>query len=201
MEKSYNILLDSNSYFRLANQLHPLLNNPFGKFNYRLYVHEDLETEYARNARLKVKFNWVNEQKYIDNRRAPLNLSRVQKKEADDTYNHLEGVKEDKDLGTQYYDLKCLAKAITLRIPIVTDDADLLILANIFNASKMSTIKLLSFMVAPKFINEEKVVSIFKEWILIKDFPKNRKNDLNKLFRLDYELLKQEMFSENELGN
>lgn len=186
MEKSTNILLDSTTYFRLAFYLHPLLDTPFGKHNYKLYVHDDLETEYKRNIRLQIKFNWVLQRKYVENRRETLILNKDQKKEAEEILEHLKGVKEDNNYGTQGYDLKCLAKAITLDIPVVTDDRDFLKLANCFNARKMSTVKLLSKMAAEKFITNDKVVGIVKQWIVKDDFPKNRIKEFNTLFRMDY---------------
>lgn len=43
------ILLDSNAYFRLAQSIRPLLNAPFGKDNYCLYVLKELQDEYEKN--------------------------------------------------------------------------------------------------------------------------------------------------------
>jgi hypothetical protein len=34
------ILIDTNSYFRLAQNLHPLLKTPFGKAEYTIYAHK-----------------------------------------------------------------------------------------------------------------------------------------------------------------
>jgi len=107
----------------------------------------------------------------------------------------LKGVKEDNNYSTQGYDLKCLAKAITLDIPVVTDDRDFLKLANHFNARKMSTVKLLSKMAAEKFITNEKVGEIVKQWIMIDDFPKNRINEFNTLFRMDYNEIAKDVFN------
>ena len=46
------LLIDSNSYFRLAKSLHPLLFEEFGADNYCLYVLKELEEEWSRNPRL-----------------------------------------------------------------------------------------------------------------------------------------------------
>ena len=56
------ILVDSNSCFRLARSVHPLLGVIFGDKEYCIYVLPDLEKEYARSARLQTKFDWVNEE-------------------------------------------------------------------------------------------------------------------------------------------
>lgn len=53
------ILVDSNSYFRLAKSIRPLLNVTFGDEDYCLYVLKELEKEYDRNSRLQTKFEWV----------------------------------------------------------------------------------------------------------------------------------------------
>ncbi len=42
------ILLDSNSYFRLAQNLHPLLCQPFGSADFTLYIHADLNAEFSK---------------------------------------------------------------------------------------------------------------------------------------------------------
>lgn len=40
------IIVDSNSYFRLAQNIHPLLCQPFGKENFTLYMHAELNAEF-----------------------------------------------------------------------------------------------------------------------------------------------------------
>lgn len=51
------ILLDSNSYFRLAKSIHPLLFQEFGNKKYCLYVLPELDKEYERQPRLKNKIS------------------------------------------------------------------------------------------------------------------------------------------------
>ena len=46
------ILLDTNSYHRLAENLHPLLFVPYGDENFTLYAHKDLRDECLRQPRL-----------------------------------------------------------------------------------------------------------------------------------------------------
>ena len=58
------ILLDSNVYLRLANSFHPLLNEPFGKGPYALYLIPEFQKEFDKSPRLTNKFGWVNESEY-----------------------------------------------------------------------------------------------------------------------------------------
>ena len=51
------IIVDSNSYFRLAQNIHPLLCQPFGNDQLTLYIHADLNNEFRRSPRLKNKFH------------------------------------------------------------------------------------------------------------------------------------------------
>lgn len=81
------ILLDSNSYFRLAKSIHPLLFQPFGETRNTLYVLPELEQEYAKAPRLRSKFPWVTDPEYQSNRSKPLSLSRQNKKDRETAYD------------------------------------------------------------------------------------------------------------------
>ena len=76
----YKVLVDSNVYFRLAREIHPLLQVEFGTEKWCLYVIDGFEGEYLRSSRLKSEFSWVSEQKYKANRTRPVSLSRRDKK-------------------------------------------------------------------------------------------------------------------------
>ena len=58
------ILIDTCSYIRLAKNIHPLLNQPFGKNNYCLYIIKDFQKEYSQSSRLQSKFNWIEDEEY-----------------------------------------------------------------------------------------------------------------------------------------
>ncbi len=134
------ILLDSNSYFRLAQNIHPLLFQPFGPQQYTLYVHNELMMEFGRSSRLRNKFHWVTEKQYVDNRKRRLTLSRENRKESEDTYEYIwEHVKEE-DLGPSPVDVKVLATGAAAGIPIVTDDADLIALAKMYGVDHMTSL-------------------------------------------------------------
>ncbi len=66
---SCNIIVDSCSYFRLAQNIRPLLKNPFGREKYCLGVIEELDKEYEKNPTLKNKFFWVSQNEYSHNRK------------------------------------------------------------------------------------------------------------------------------------
>jgi hypothetical protein len=70
------ILLDSNSYLRLAQTFRPLLNVEFGDERHCLYVIRELQREFDRSPRLQTKFHWVNEPEYAENRRRSITIPR-----------------------------------------------------------------------------------------------------------------------------
>ena len=75
------LLLDTNAYLRLAYTIHPLLFASFGDENYTLYVIEDFQVEFNRQPRVKKKFAWVNENKFMLNREKFLTMSNKEKKD------------------------------------------------------------------------------------------------------------------------
>jgi len=77
------ILVDTNSYLRLAQTIRPLLFMPFGDNEYCLYILPELNDELA-NRRLNSKFPWVDEEEYIENRKSFPTVGRKQKK----SYSH-----------------------------------------------------------------------------------------------------------------
>jgi len=117
------ILLDSNSYFRLARSIHPLLDTVFGENNHCLYVLRELDDEFDRNRRLKNKFAWVAEEEYVANRSKHLTLSRKDRRDIKLGVEFLRQHKTDNALGISRTDILCLAHGQVLDIPIVTDDA------------------------------------------------------------------------------
>ena len=177
------ILLDSNSYFRLANSIHPLLDTEFGDKNYCLYVLKDLEKEYDRSPRLQTKFHWVNEDKYFENRKRKLTVSRKDKKAIDRTVEFLEEHKYNNCLGVSSVDIKNLAHGHVLDIPVVTDDKDMIELAKAFAIETMSSLKLLTLMVKSGHISKKKVRDIITYWKYNKDTPGNYRKEYKKLFK------------------
>lgn len=177
------ILIDSNSYFRLAKSIHPLLNEVFGEEEYCLYVLKDLEKEYDRSFRLQTKFQWVNEDEYFQNRKKRISVSNKEKKEIEKTTEYFEQYKQDNLLGVSTIDIKYLAYAYVLDVPVVTDDIDMLELAKAFNIINMSSLNLLKLMLEMHHINFEKVKETVSYWKYIKDTPKDCNKEYKKLFK------------------
>ena len=177
------LLLDSNSYFRLARSIHPLLGVVFGDSEYCLYVLPDLEKEYARSARLQTKFHWVNEDKYFQNRKRAITVSHKEKKEVDRTREILDDYKYESRLGVSLIDISYLAHAYALDIPVVTDDNDMLELARVFDIQTIKSLKLLALMCAAKHINIRKVRETVAYWKYEKDTPGNYREEYKKLFK------------------
>ena len=100
------ILLDSNSYFRLAKSIHPLLDVVFGERDYCLYVLKELDEEYDNNRGLRKKFDWVNSDEYYQNRQKQLSVSKAHRKEIDLTIEYLWQYKIANQLGISSVDIK-----------------------------------------------------------------------------------------------
>ncbi len=177
------ILLDSNSYFRLAKSVHPLLFETFGDENYCLYVLPELEREYEREPRLKSKFPWVEEGEFCDNRKKRLVLSKGQKRDRKTTYGFLWDYVQTTLPGPSRVDCVVLSYGYVLDIEVVTDDADMIELAAIFGIKTITTLELLNRMLDCGHIDMTKVRSVASYWSYIDDRPKNYARDFRRLFR------------------
>ncbi len=176
------ILIDSNTYFRLAKSIHPLLDVVFCEQNYCLYVLKELDDEFNRNKRLKTMFAWVNEEEYAANRRKRLTISRKEKSEITITVGYLRQHKIDNKLGISEVDILCLAHGHILGIPIVTDDADMLQVAKDFSIKTMKTLELMCLMLECGYIDIEKVRQIAAYWEYLSDKPGGFRNDYISIF-------------------
>ena len=76
-----NIIVDSCSYFRLAQSILPFLKVSFGEEKYCLGVIEELDREYKKNPTLKSKFFWVSQKEYADNRKKCFSPTKNQRSE------------------------------------------------------------------------------------------------------------------------
>lgn len=176
------ILLDSNSYFRLAKSIHPLLDIVFGEKEYCLYVLKELDDEYNKSPVLRKKFNWVNDKEYFQNRQKRLSVSKKQKREIDLTVEYLKEYKIANQLGISSVDIKCLTQGYVLDIPVTTDDLDMLVVAEAFGVSTMKTLELMALMLECSHIKMKKIREIADYWNYLEDKPANFRNDFNRLF-------------------
>lgn len=177
------ILLDSNSYFRLAKSIHPLLDVVFGDRNYCLYVLKELDDEYDKNVLLRKKFSWVNDDEYYNNRKKRISTSRVEKRQIDLTVEYLMEYKITNNLGISRVDIRCLAQGYVQDIPVVTDDTDMLEVAEAFDIPTMKTLELMELMLRCGHINMKKIREIVTYWDYIGDKPPNFRKDYRKLFK------------------
>lgn len=179
------ILVDTNAYFRLAQSIRPLLKVEFGENCYCLYVIKELQDEYSINPRLRSKFPWVNEPEYADNRSSRLQVSRQEKKEIDQAYDFIFDHARTEYPGVSRVDVKVLAHAYILGVPVVTDDTDMLTLAADFEIESLKTFDLLKLMLDCGHIDMPRVREIAGYLAHLNDRPKDFKRDFKRHFKED----------------
>jgi predicted nucleic acid-binding protein len=170
------IIVDTNSYFRLAQNIHPLLCQPFGQEDYTLYMHADLNAELRNSPRLQTKFDWAAEPDFRENRRRSLSLSKVQKKEIEETFDFMwEFVKEEYHgklgKGPSDTDTLIIATASVLEIRAVTDDQDMIELAQEYDVQQLTSLGLMQLMLKEKHIDLDKIKQIVAQWQYDGDTP------------------------------
>lgn len=182
------IIVDSNSYFRLAQNIHPLLCQPFGKDDLTLYIHADLNAEFKFNSRLQNKFHWVSDSEWVANRSRSIMLSKAQKKEIETTYGFLwEHVREEflapYGRGPSPIDTRIVATALVLEIRVVTDDRDMIELAEAYEVQQISSLEAMKLMLDEEHIDDEKVDQVVGQWIYDNDTPnKEWEKDFRRIF-------------------
>lgn len=176
------ILIDTNVYFRLAQSIRPLLKVEFGEKEYCLYVVKELQLEFDRNPRLRNKFPWVSEPEYSENRAHRLQLSKKESKEIIQAFDFIFDHARTAYPGVSRVDVTILAHAYILGIPVVTDDGDMLALANDFEIRTFRVVDLLKLMLDCRHIDMAKVREIADYLAYVKDKPRNYWRDYEKLF-------------------
>lgn len=182
------IIVDSNSYFRLAQNIHPLLCQPFGNNQLTLYIHADLNNEFRRSPRLKTKFHWVAEQTYVDNRSRSISIPQEQKAEIEVTYDFMWEHVQDAFLrpygkGPSPIDTRIVATAHVLGITVLTDDRDMIELAKEFDVKTISSLGMMKLMLEAGHIHDEKVDQVVEQWMYDNDIPyRDWKKEFKKLF-------------------
>jgi len=176
------ILLDSNSYFRLAKSIHPLLDVEIGRDNCCLYVLKELDDEYDKNSLLRKKFSWVNDDEYFNNRSKRIAISRAETKEVKLTIDYLADFKISNNLGISMVDIKCLAHGYIQKVQVVTDDTDMLDVAKMFDIKTMTTLELMSLMLECGHIDMKKVRETVAYWEYITDKPANFRKSYIRIF-------------------
>jgi hypothetical protein len=177
-----NILVDSCSYFRLAQSIHPLLKTPFCEEKHVLGVIKELNLEYNKNPSLKHKFFWVNQPEFMENRKRCFSLNQARKSDINNTFYFLRETGRDAGFGVSKIDLIALSYAEVLSIPVVTDDHDMLMLAGEYDIKTFTSLEIMKLLYDCGVINIKKVRSIASFWIYQKDTPKSFRASFKKLF-------------------
>lgn len=175
------ILVDTNTYIRLAKTVRPLLFQPFGEEGYCLYIIPELNEELTYR-RLSSKFPWINDAEYQENRQHFPALSRKQKNSIADTFDYLWDYVITESIGPSKVDARYIAYALELDIPVVTDDQDMTDLAKVFGAKVMPTLQLLKIMHDAKHIDMKTIDGLVQYWRYIKDKPANLEKDYQRIF-------------------
>ncbi|KPK96137.1 hypothetical protein AMJ80_01690 [bacterium SM23_31] len=171
------IILDTNSYLRLAKSLHPLLNRTFGKSNYCLFIIKDFQKEFNKKPILKSKFYWVNTPEFIENRKKPIKLSPAEQKQFDLAFEIVLDTAKDENLldKLSLIDIKFITYSHILKSPLVTDDTDMMKLAKEFEIEIFNTLQLLKLMLDNNHITMEKIREIIQYLNYEDDLPKSKK--------------------------
>lgn len=179
------ILLDTNSYLRLAREIHPLLFQEFGPDACCLYVLKELDQELSASPRLQTRFDWALELEYRENRRTQLTASKAQRKEIQNAVSFIWDYVQDGHPGPSRIDVLHMAHAFVLGLPLVSDDRDLLAVAEAFDIATMKTLDLLRLMVDCGHIQVDKMRGIVEFWRYWQDVPFGLEEDMTRLFGSD----------------
>lgn len=175
------ILIDTNTYIRLAQTIKPLLAVPFGDEQYCLYVIPEMDSELS-GRRLATKFSWVQESEYVASRKHYPSVSKKQKNAIEQNLDFLWSHVQTDLPGPSKVDTLYVAYALELEIPVVTDDLDMQSLAETYGVKVLSTLELLKMMVSAGHIDLHKVDSLVGYWRHINDKPGNLAGEYRRLF-------------------
>jgi hypothetical protein len=183
---SQDLLLDSSTYFRLGNSIHPLLQPSFGVApQYSLHVLAELDDEYATSIRLRHKFEWVSHAEYRNDRKARrYELRGPDRAAALNAFSFLLAYADEHGINLSREDLKALAVGFVKGIPVVSDDGGMAQVAAANGIECWHTLKLLRIMETAGRIDWEQVTQIVVYWEYEKDLPMALPK-LRKLFK-DY---------------
>lgn len=175
------ILIDTNTYIRLAQSIRPLLFMPFGDSEYCLYILQELNDELS-NRRLKSKFPWVDEGEYEENRKHFPTIGRKQKKSIYSAFDFVWDFVQTELPGPSKVDALYIAYAQELNVPVITDDQDMTQLAKAFDVEVMPTLQLLRVMYDCTHVDLKTVKGIIDYWRAVDDCPANLHKDTKRFF-------------------
>lgn len=165
------ILVDTNSYIRLAQNIHPLLRVPFGEDNTCLYVLPELERELNCQPRLQTRFPWVLEEEYAANRKGTIGISKIQKQKIEKAFPFMKQYALTIDRTPSDVDIKYCATGFVMKYSVVTDDLGMTELGEEFDVTMISTLGLLSMMKNAAHVDLAKIRAIAEYLDYCKDIP------------------------------
>lgn len=164
------VLLDTNTYLRLAKRIRPLLGVKFGQRDYALTVLKDVEAEVRRSRTLRFRFPWFDDEAFGTERDATqIRLSATEKTALDNARSVLRGhVLSDVDSYTtggrhppSDTDCRVLAFGQIRKAIVVTDDLGMHLLADDFELPIWHGWELLSKMKAAKMVGNDLIRDIY----------------------------------------
>lgn len=176
------LLLDTNAYLRLAEKLHPLLNQPFGPDDARLFVIREFEKEFKNSPRLRSKFTWVNDQGYVLNRKKHVPIPLAKRQAIKTTRNAIASQIRSEGLTVSPVDAMALAIGRVLGMKVITDDRDMRVVAETFKILTMRTLALLKRMLREDHVDMDMVREIAVHWQVNNDCPGNFRTDFRRYF-------------------
>lgn len=176
-----HILLDTNSYLRLARTIRPLLGQSFGDAPYLLSVIPQLNEELGY-SRLQHEFAWVNDDGLAAERQFFPQLSRANKRGCKQNLAFIRAYVQSDLPGPSEIDATYVAYALELNCLLVTDDQLMQQLARDFDVRLMSTLELLRLMLDAGHINRDLIDGLVNYWRYDNDLPANFSKDFKRLF-------------------
>lgn len=164
------VLLDTNTYLRLAKRIRPLLGVKFGQKDYVLTVLKDVEDEVRRDGKLRFRYPWFDEEVFGTERDATrVRLTVAEKTVLENARSVLRGhVLSDMDRYTtggrqppSDTDCRVLAFGQIREAIVATDDLGMHLLAADFELSIWHGWELLSKMKAAKKVDNDLIRDIY----------------------------------------
>ncbi len=164
------VLLDTNTYLRLAKRIRPLLGVKFGQKDYVLTVLKDVEDEVRRNRTLRFKFPWFDDEDFGNERdAAQVRLKAAERQALENAQSILRGhVLVDVDRYTtggrqppSDTDCRVLAFGQVRDAIVVTDDLSMHLLADDFELPIWHGWQLLAKMKTAKLVENDLVREIY----------------------------------------
>lgn len=194
------LIVDSNSYLRLARHVPSLLGD---HGDYALRVIADFDKEYLLNTRLRTQFTWTNEPPHPDEREKwTLEVTKLQVKEIRESFATTRDFAEasvaekfaykrkDSTDGTPLpilsrRDVSLLCHALALEAGILTDEGPLTLAAKDLDVPVVSSLEILRHLKGLKVVDKAKVEAIVRFWQYDKDTPsKTWIADYTRLFKI-----------------